>query len=317
MDELRNQLQKITQQYQDAYTKYILTKERVSRNRQKLDETSIELDLNEDKLDKRVVTMYKNNEALLFLSLLLDLTSFDEFLSNLTFMKKVSDSDVDLLNKTKDLKDKIKLTQLKLEKQKAIQQKSLNEAKKNQNDMKRNLNAQHMLARLISKDIVKLRQRATKIDGLELSIIFPVNGPNSYINDWGFPRSGGRKHRGNDIFAAMGTPVVATTNGVISKTSPLEKGLGGITVWLYGEDDVAYYYAHLQKIEDGIVVGKRVKAGDVLGYVGNTGNARSTPPHLHLQIHPGDDKPINPYPYLVAVDPYKSHNEKASEREKN
>ncbi|HDZ86133.1 MAG TPA: hypothetical protein ENH57_00390 [Actinobacteria bacterium] len=317
LDELREQLQEITQEYQEAYTKYLLTKERVHRNKQKLDESSVELDLNEDKLNKRIVSMYKNNEALMFLNLLLGVTSFDEFLNNLKFMTRVTNSDIELVSKTKTLKGQIEETQLKLEKQKTLQQKSLDEAKTKQNEMKRNLNAQHMLAKLISKDILKLRQRTADVDGLELTIMFPVNGPSSYINDWGFPRSGGRSHKGTDIFAAQGTPAISTVDGVIWKSSPTEKGLGGITVWVYGDDNVAYYYAHLEKLADGMTVGRRVKAGDVVGYVGNTGNARTTPPHLHFQINPGGDTPINPYPYLVAADPYKSQEDKDKAKDPN
>ncbi len=304
-DKLRKELQDITQQYQDAYTKLLLTKERVQRNQQKLDETSIELDLNQGKLNDRVVAMYKNREDTLLLEILLNITTFEAFLSNLQFMNRISDADKGLVSVTKDLKIQVEQKQGFLEKEKNDQQLALDEVQKKQNDMKRNLDAQHMLEKLISADIVRLKKQTTNINGLELSIIFPVDGPHSFINDWGFPRSGGRHHRGNDIFASKGTPLVATTDGVIGKTSPVEEGLGGITVWLYGFDNVQYYYAHMEKIAPGIEVGTQVSAGQVIGYVGNTGNARTTPPHVHFQIHPGGGEPINPYPYLVAADPYK------------
>jgi peptidoglycan LD-endopeptidase LytH len=129
--------------------------------------------------------------------------------------------------------------------------------------------------------------------------VFPVQGPNSFINDWGFPRSGGRSHKGTDIFAARHTPLVAVTDGVISKTSPVERGLGGITLWLRGDDGNSYYYAHLEAIAGGIEPGVRVRAGQVLGTVGDTGNARTTPTHLHFEIHPGGGGAVNPYPSLM------------------
>lgn len=301
---LRKQLQEITQQYQDSYTKLVLVKERVQRNKQKLDEASIELDLNQEKLDERVVSMYKNKEELVVLSLLLNFKNFQDLVSEIQFMAMVSKADIELVDKTKQLRDQVEEKQLKLEKQVAKQRLALSEVEEKQNAMKRNLDMQNLLAQLMAKDINRLRKQTTNVDGLSISIIFPVNGPHSFINDWGFPRSGGRTHKGNDIFAAKGTPLVAVTDGYIGKSSPIEKGLGGITLWVYGTDGNQYYYAHLSKIHPGIRVGSKVAAGQIIGYVGNTGNARTTPPHMHFQIHPGGGEAINPYPYLVASDPY-------------
>lgn len=129
--------------------------------------------------------------------------------------------------------------------------------------------------------------------------IFPVQGPNSFIDSWGFPRSGGRKHKGTDIMSPRNTPLVAVVDGVISKTNPVERGLGGITVWLRGDDGHSYYYAHLETIAAGVTKGMRVKGGQVLGFVGDTGNARGGETHLHFEIHPGGGAAINPYPTLV------------------
>ncbi len=303
-EELRKDLQEITQQYQDSYTKLLLVKERAKRNQQNLDEASIELELNQSKLNDRVVGMYKNRDDLVILSLIFDFESFDAIISKFQFLHLISKADSDLIEKTKSLKEEIEEKQHALDKIKINHQEALSEVEKKQNDMKRNLDAQNMLAKLISQDIVRLRKRTTNLDGLELSIVFPLDGPHSFINDWGFPRSGGRRHRGNDIFAQIGTPVVAVTDGVIGKASHVERGLGGITLWVYGYDNNQYYFAHLSEIHPGIKVGIRVKTGQVIGYVGDTGNARTTPPHLHFQVHPGGGEPINPYQYLVAVDPY-------------
>lgn len=130
--------------------------------------------------------------------------------------------------------------------------------------------------------------------------VFPVDGPNSFINDWGFPRSGGRTHKGTDIMTGRNTPVVAVVAGTIGRTNPTERGLGGITIWLNGDDGNSYYYAHLTSIAGGISKGVRVSAGQVIGYAGNTGNARGGEVHLHFEIHPGGGAAINPYPTLVA-----------------
>lgn len=128
---------------------------------------------------------------------------------------------------------------------------------------------------------------------------FPIAGRSDFIDSWGFPRSGGRWHQGADIFAAHGTPLIATENGVLKKVGTA--GLGGLRLWLVGESGNEYYYAHLAGFASGIADGRQVKAGEVVGFVGDTGNARGTPPHLHFEIHPGGVGPVNPYPLLRAA----------------
>lgn len=128
---------------------------------------------------------------------------------------------------------------------------------------------------------------------------FPVSGKgNKDIGSfWGMERDGGkRKHEGIDIFAKRGTPVIAVTEGKITYTG--EKGIGGKQVWLLDRNFGTHvYYAHL----DGIVTadGADVKAGDTLGFVGNTGNARTTSPHLHFGVYRGGA--VNPLPFVYKV----------------
>jgi murein DD-endopeptidase MepM/ murein hydrolase activator NlpD len=131
--------------------------------------------------------------------------------------------------------------------------------------------------------------------------VFPVAGENSYFDDFGDPRPQGR-HEGIDIMADRGTPVVAVDDASISKLARAETGLGGIYVWLRRADGVQYYYAHLNSVAEGLDVGSGVGVGQVIGTVGNTGDARHASPHLHFEIRRGWS-PTNPYPHLVAVDP--------------
>ena len=136
-------------------------------------------------------------------------------------------------------------------------------------------------------------------------VVFPVAEPygRPLIDSWGFPRMPGTPdehwHEGIDIFAPAGTPLVAAERGVITRVG--SGRLGGLTVWLRGESGAEWYYAHLQSHAPGLVAGQVVEAGDLLGYVGNTGNAAATPPHLHLQLHPGGGDPVNPYPLLQVI----------------
>jgi septal ring factor EnvC (AmiA/AmiB activator) len=129
--------------------------------------------------------------------------------------------------------------------------------------------------------------------------VFPVQGPNSFVDSFGAPRSGGRTHQGCDIMTARGTPCVAVVSGTISSTNPTDSGLGGITIHLRGSDGNTYYYAHLSAIADGIHAGVHVDMGQVIGYAGNTGNASGGAVHLHFEIRPGGGAAIDPYPTLV------------------
>lgn len=131
---------------------------------------------------------------------------------------------------------------------------------------------------------------------------FPVasKGNEAIQSGWGARRDGGRRsHEGVDIFAPRGTPVVAATEGVVTSTA--NKGLGGKQVWLRDRDRRnSLYYAHLDSIiaEEGM----RVKPGDTLGLVGNTGNARTTPPHLHFGVYKGYRGAINPFPFVFQTE---------------
>jgi murein DD-endopeptidase MepM/ murein hydrolase activator NlpD len=124
----------------------------------------------------------------------------------------------------------------------------------------------------------------------------PVRGvqPRGLRDTWHGARSEGRKHEGIDIFAPRGTAVSSSTEGIVLRVST--NRLGGQVVWVLGPGGQRHYYAHLDRYAD-IADGQRVRAGTVLGYVGTTGNAAGTPPHLHYGIYEAGGA-INPYPML-------------------
>ncbi len=121
--------------------------------------------------------------------------------------------------------------------------------------------------------------------------VCPVQGPRAFSNDWGQPRSGGRVHQGNDILSPRGTPIVAPVSGNVRHHN---SSLGGLSFYLSGDDGNTYYGTHMQSY----AASGRVSAGTVVGYNGDSGNARGTP-HLHFEIHPGGGSPVNPYPTLT------------------
>jgi peptidoglycan hydrolase-like protein with peptidoglycan-binding domain len=129
---------------------------------------------------------------------------------------------------------------------------------------------------------------------------FPVQGQCHYSDTWHAPRGGGRLHEGTDIIAAEGRYIYAVTSGTITSVIHDRPGSrAGNALRLTTSDGTYFFYAHLQSFADGIENGVPVKAGQILGYNGSTGNAGI--PHLHFEIHPGGGAAVNPYPALRAV----------------
>jgi peptidoglycan LD-endopeptidase LytH len=116
-------------------------------------------------------------------------------------------------------------------------------------------------------------------------------------DSWGSPRSGGRSHQGVDIFAKRGTPVLSATEGIVVRVGTNK--LGGQVINVLGPGRQVHYYAHLDRYGS-FAEGDVVYAGNILGYVGNTGNARDTPPHLHYGVYDPVRGAINPWPLLNA-----------------
>ena len=134
--------------------------------------------------------------------------------------------------------------------------------------------------------------------------VFPVGEPHTFGDSFGAPRMLGtgfeHAHQGTDILAPTGTPLLAAERGLITKMGA--DVLGGTKIWVKGESGTYYYYAHLSAFAEGMSDGKLVEAGDVIGFVGDTGNARGGVPHLHFEIHPDGGAAVNPYPLLKVVD---------------
>jgi murein DD-endopeptidase MepM/ murein hydrolase activator NlpD len=149
----------------------------------------------------------------------------------------------------------------------------------------------------LQPELLRGGQYRVKLE-IEAQLAFPVEGHGMRAAQslWGAPREGGRRsHAGIDIFARRGTPVIATSAGIINRVEVTN--LGGKVVWL--RDPVRranIYYAHLDSQH--VANGQRVETGDTIGFVGNTGNARTTPPHLHFGVYRSGEGAVDPAPFL-------------------
>lgn len=158
-------------------------------------------------------------------------------------------------------------------------------------------------ARAVAQDAVEVWSAASH--AMVPGFTFPVAGDHDPLWDsFGAPRNGGTSyahwHEGTDIMAPLGTPIVAAEDGVVVSTR--SNFLGGNALRVRGRSGYGYYYAHLVAIAPGVVDGLPVAAGQLLGWVGNTGDAAGGPTHLHFEIHRPDGSVVNPFPLLRVAD---------------
>jgi murein DD-endopeptidase MepM/ murein hydrolase activator NlpD len=160
---------------------------------------------------------------------------------------------------------------------------------------------------ILNESLATLQEQLSFVlDGQAIALngfVFPVSAPFNFSDTFGAPRMFGTKyahtHQGVDIFGTYGSPLYATSRGVIARKAVAV--LGGNKLWLVGADGTQYYYAHLSAYAPGIEDNVVVEAGQVIGFLGDSGNAKGTPPHLHFEIHPGGGPAINPQAILDAV----------------
>lgn len=149
----------------------------------------------------------------------------------------------------------------------------------------------------VSHPVVALRLiRSAPPDSLPV----PVAGvrPSQLRDTWGAPRPGGRRHQGIDIFAPRGREVLSTTPGIVVTVG--HRPLGGRIVRVLGPGGQWHYYAHLERFGP-VREGQVILRGGLIGYVGDSGNARGTPPHLHYGIYRFQGGALNPYPRLAGL----------------
>lgn len=232
-------------------------------------------------------------------SAMLSATSVAEFGDRISFAEHIQSGQ-------KDVMERVAIAKRNMERS----QRTLDAVAKKQKALLRSLNReQAALDRLFRKELDRLAaverakrrsKRASRsetvsiVNGRGPFQVCPVDSPRAYSNDWGAPRGGDRRHEGNDILAPRGTPIRAPFDGTVKANS---SGRGGKQVRVYGSAGYVFN-AHL---ESHAGVSGFVKAGTIIGYVGNSGNASGGPTHDHFEWHPGNGRAVNPFRYLNLV----------------
>lgn len=245
--------------------------------------------------DTRASSVYRA-EPIGMVNVLLSARTFRQFLTVLGMMRSVTEQDARIVLRVRDLRAEATRLRTELEGRKVEQQRVLGELARQRRQVEASLEALGREYRKVQAEVEKRKS----------GFAFPVRAPYSYSDTWGAPRMVGteyyHRHEGTDIFALKGTPAVAVVDGVVERVGTAS--LGGIKLWLRSPgDNWTYFYAHLSGYAPGITNGLKVRKGAVLGYIGNTGNARTTPPHLHFETHVPSGGPTNPYPILRRADP--------------
>jgi murein DD-endopeptidase MepM/ murein hydrolase activator NlpD len=300
LNSLQSELNRLTAELNNTESRLATVQANIEANQVQLQAAEAEYERWQGILSERVVAMYKqgNTSAI---DVLLECDDFDTFVNSYDYMSRIGNHDAEAIQATQNLMAEIQTRRAELESAKAEYQAYSSSLQSQKSNIQSKLNEQKALLAGIDSEVASMLSsrygggggagwNVGPVNGL----YFPVAGPHSFTNDWGAPRSVGRTHKGNDIMANYGTPCVAITSGTVVQRSG---GNAGLYIFLYGDNGHLYYYMHLQ----GYAASGRVSGGQVIGYVGDTGNARGCP-HLHFEWHPNGGGAVNPYPLLVAID---------------
>jgi murein DD-endopeptidase MepM/ murein hydrolase activator NlpD len=298
---VRAQVKGAGTQYDRALNGLERTDNKLRSTDKKIQAESAELAAAEARLGDRVTAMYRTEDQLGVLSFLLGSTTFEDFITRADLIQIIGDEDASLIRSVKEQRAKLEKTRADLASQRSVQKADVTAFKKKRDGLQSQLNTvQSRYNRLLGELYAAMaRERAagklTWTPPGPNGMVFPVRGIHYYSNTWGAARSGGRHHKGTDVMAPRGTPLVAVSSGMARVHT---SGLGGKSVTITGDNGWQFYYCHMNGYA---IRGGRVSAGQLIGWVGSTGNARGGSPHLHFQMGPGG-RWVNPYSYLRAME---------------
>lgn len=295
-----------TAEYESARARFIQTQDEIEATRARMGRVEGRVARVQDRLGERAREVYEMGGTGV-LELLFDSESLSDFSDRVVFLDRLAQEDADLVVQADVLSEELNRfrSDLKvlaekqantldiLEEKKQIIYEKLEEAAEIKERWEEQL-AEEEAAALAAAQAAAASApgSTTTVSGGALQAC-PVPG-SSFVDTWGAPRSGGRSHQGVDMMAGYGTPIYAAQSGNYTQSS---SSLGGNQAYVYAGNGDMTFYAHLQSYEGG---GRHVSAGELIGYVGDTGNATGTP-HLHFEYHPGGGGAVNPTPYVAAV----------------
>jgi murein DD-endopeptidase MepM/ murein hydrolase activator NlpD len=301
--ELRKESQRAGDVYSKAYWKLDATNAKLASTNRELTKTRGELVEASAKLGAHAAEMYRQGEVD-YLALLLTSQTLDDMIVRMEYVSRIGRQDAEVVGEVKALQASLVQQKQAIEDTKAEQSQEAKVLKDKADALDKKLKGvqseydavQKKLSAALARQNSGKGTGSTRYPAGPNGMVFPVQGSYYYSDTWGAARSGGRTHKGTDIMARTGTPAVAVLSGTVrSKSSTL----GGKTIWLTADNGWQFYYAHLNGY---VRTSGRVQAGELIGYVGSTGNASASAPHLHFEIHPGGGAAVNPYPYLKQME---------------
>jgi murein DD-endopeptidase MepM/ murein hydrolase activator NlpD len=285
--------------YEDATTELENTRYRVKQTDGRIKAQTKKLATAEARLGGRADAMYREGGDDGILSFVLGSTSWEDFVTRLDYITIIAANDAALVDQVKVTRAELQADRVQLVADAKVQAKQAAVLKVRSDALEAKLASKKAEYNRVLAQIAAQMARDNPGHGSfppgPNGMVFPVRGVHYYRNTWGAPRSGGRHHMGTDIMSPRGTPVVACASGT---ARPHYSGLGGKSITLTGSNGWSYYYAHLNGYA---IKGGHVKAGQIIGYVGNTGNAAGGACHLHFQMGPHGSW-VNPYSYLRAME---------------
>jgi murein DD-endopeptidase MepM/ murein hydrolase activator NlpD len=297
IETLKGESRRAGQAFDKAYWSLDETDVRIARVDKRMKRATRELKAAKVRLNRHAESIYRR-EALEFLDFLVGASTYEELVTRFDYLARIGVADADVVREIKELQQELRESRAELKKQRGARAADLKRLKSRRDRLQSQLAKNEAEFRKVKARLDAVRSGGSVPRGVAAvagpnGMVFPVVGSYYYADTWGASRSGGRRrHQGTDIMARTGTPLVAILPGTVRSGN---NGLGGRTIWLRADNGWSFYYAHLNTI---IVGSGRVRAGQVIGTVGYSGNASASAPHLHLQIHPGGGAPVNPYPYL-------------------
>ncbi|MDZ4180309.1 MAG: peptidoglycan DD-metalloendopeptidase family protein [Coriobacteriia bacterium] len=273
----------------------------------------VELASDRKALEGRIGAWYRADE-LGMLAFVFESEDLSDLVLRLEYASRVAENDSATIRHAEEVLTQLRTDREVLAAEQQQRAKSVDKLKKERDDLQKRLKSKKAEYERVQRELAEAARRAdaeaarrsaasaapaAPVSTRSVSVagpngmVFPVAGPNYYSDTWGASRGGGRRrHKGTDIMAATGTPVVATMSGTVSRG---DGATSGLYLRVRADNGWTFYYMHLDKITVG---SGRVTAGQVIGTVGYTGNASASAPHLHYEIHPAGSGAVNPYPYL-------------------